>query len=156
MRTNFLSAKLYGCSRILLATPVATGWQEQPMEICVWEGIMGKLEPGGVFRQKYPARPFAGQHKFVVRYATGCLEGKPRIEAQCGSSGRIESRAFTVFGEENLILNVRCVGRELRATVFNQRAERNALCRATSAQILSTRFARNKCGKNVSYQNRIL
>jgi len=117
---TYQSIFLDGCSQFLLATPVDTGWQEQPIEICVWEGIMGKLKPGGVLRQKFPARPFIGQNKFVVRYATGCLEGKPRSEAQCGSSGRIESRAFTVYGEENLILNVRCVGQELRATVFNQ------------------------------------
>ncbi len=117
---TYQSIFLDGCSQLLLATPVDTGWQERPMEICVWEGIMGKLKSGGILRQKFPARSFIGQHKFVVRYAAGCLEGKPSSEAQCSFNDRIESQAFTVVGDENLILNVRCVERELQATIFNQ------------------------------------
>jgi hypothetical protein len=93
---------LDGCSQFWLATKTDTGWVETPLTICESEEMLMKIRSGGTFGQKYPAEHWVGRHRIVAQIATGCLEGKPRREAQCRSTYRIESNEFMVIDPGNV------------------------------------------------------
>lgn len=126
---------LDGCSALFLATKTDTGWNEQPIKICVWEGIIQKVGPNRIYQEKYEAKYFRGAHKFVAPIGVGCQEGMPTGQAKCVAWGKIYSPVFSLTGYENAGGNLEITtpkteytwspedlgaSRQIEAAVFNQ------------------------------------
>jgi len=103
---------LEGCNQLYLATKTDTGWVEDVMWVCVWEGFAVKINPNSVFQQKHHAKYFRGVHRFIAPIYFGCLDGEPISGAECNHKDKIYSPQFTVRGYENAAGNLEIVSQQ--------------------------------------------
>jgi len=88
---------LEGCSQLLLATKIDSGWSESPLWVCVWEGLAVKTLADSSYRLAWPAAYLhTGMFRFVAPVYYGCAEGRPVSEARCLLTEKIYSAEFTV------------------------------------------------------------